>query len=174
MVTDLLETAYAIMMFVRRTRPRHLWLLLPLALLAGGPLRAQYARYEGQVVRNIQFDPVEQPLEADELHQILPLKIGQPLSRTNVRASIERLFATGRYADIQVDAQEYSGGVNVRFLTKNAWFIGNVTVGGKAASPPTDIQMESAARLDLGQPFEESKLGAAQANEQRLLESNGL
>jgi outer membrane protein assembly complex protein YaeT len=174
MVTDLLETPYGIMMFVRRPRPRHPWLVLPLALLAGGSLRAQYAPYEGKEVRNIQFDPVRQPLEADEMYQILPLKIGQPLSRAEVRASIERLFATGRYADIQVDAQEYGGGVIVRFLTKNAWFVGHVSAGGRVSAPPTEAQLDNAARLDLGQPFVESKLADAEADERRLLESNGL
>ena len=29
----------------------------------------------------------------------------QPLHAADVRAGIERLFATGRYADIQVDAE---------------------------------------------------------------------
>jgi len=149
-------------------------LVLPLALLAAGTLRAQYAKYEGLEVRNIQFDPVRQPLEAAELHDILPLKIGAPLRRADVRASIERLFATGRYADIQVDAEEYSGGVVVRFLTKSAWFIGHISVGGRVAPPPADGQLENAARLDLGQPFEESKLAGAEAAVRRLLEGNGL
>jgi outer membrane protein assembly complex protein YaeT len=162
------------MRIVCRSRFEYPWLVLPLALLAGGPLCAQYAKYEGQVVRSIQFDPAEQPLEAAELHQILPLKIGQPLRQTDVRASIERLFATGRYTDIQVDAEEYSGGVIIRFLTKNAWFIGHVSAGGRTSSPPTDPQLENAARLDLGQPFEESKLKDAAAGQTRLLESNGL
>ena len=173
MVTELLEMAYGIMMDVRRPRLRHLSFLLPLALLAAGNLRAQYAPYEGKVVRNIRFDPEAQPLEAAELHQILPLKIGQPLTRKDVRASIERLFATGRYTDIQVDAQEYSGGVIVRFLTKNAWFVGSVSSGGRVTSPPTETQLDNAARLDLGQPFEDSKLTDAEAGERRLLESNG-
>jgi len=148
--------------------------MLPLALLAGGILRAQASRYEGLAVRNIQFDPVRQPLEASELHHILPLKIGDPLRQADVRASIERLFATGRYADIQVDAEEYSDGVAIRFLTKNAWFIGHVSVGGRVASPPADVQLENAARLDLGQPFDESKVAGAASAEQRLLENNGL
>jgi outer membrane protein assembly complex protein YaeT len=166
--------AYGIMKIVRRLRFRDLRLVLPLALAAGGSLRAQYGKYEGLQVRNIQFDPVRQPLEAAELHEILPLKIGAPLRREDVRASIERLFATGRYADIQVDAEEYSGGVVIRFLTKSAWFIGRVSVGGRVAAPPAQAQLENAARLDLGQAFDESKLAGATASELRLLESNGL
>ena len=162
------------MRFVCRQRFPHLRLVLPLALLAGGILRAQYGKYEGLAVRSIQFDPARQPLEAAELYEILPLKIGSPLRQADVRASLERLFATGRYADIQVDAEEYSGGVVIRFLTKDAWFIGHVSAGGRVAAPPSDAQLESAARMDLGQPFEESKVAGAEAAERRLLEGNGL
>ncbi len=157
-------------------RPRFplLRLTLALALLAGGSARAQQAKFDGLTVRSIQFDPLQQPLEASELHEILPLKIGAPLRQEDVRSSIERLFATGRYADIQVDAEEYSGGVVIRFLTQSAWFIGHVSVSGRVASPPTEAQLESTAGLDLGQPFEESKLASAATSERRLLESNGL
>jgi outer membrane protein assembly complex protein YaeT len=162
------------MKFVCRPRFPHLRLVLALALLAGGSLCAQPSKFEGLTVRSIQFDPARQPLEASELHEILPLKIGAPLRQEDVRSSIGRLFATGRYADIQVDAEEYSGGVVIRFLTKNAWFIGHVSVGGRVASPPSEAQLASAARLDLGQPFEESKMADAASAERRLLESNGL
>ena len=136
-------------------------------------LLAQYQKYDGKEVLTIQFDPVEQPLDPSELHEILPLKIHQPLTMVSVRASIERLFATGRYADIQVDAEPYQNGVIVRFLTKNSWFIGSVSAVG-SLSNPTPGQLENATRLDLGQPYTEAKLREAVAGQQRLLESNGL
>jgi outer membrane protein assembly complex protein YaeT len=144
-----------------------------LALVQPATLLAQYQKYEGQEVLTIQFDPVEQPLDPSELYEILPLKIHQPLSMATVRASIERLFATGRYADLQVDAQSYQNGVIVRFLTKNSWFIGNVSVAG-GLSNPNPGQLENATRLDLGQPYTDAKLQEAVAGQQRLLESNGL
>jgi outer membrane protein assembly complex protein YaeT len=136
-------------------------------------LLAQYQKYDGKEVLTIQFDPVEQPLDPSELHEILPLKIHQPLSMAAVRASIERLFATGRYADIQVDAGPYQDGVIVRFLTKNSWFIGSVSAVG-SLSNPNPGQLENATRLELGQPYTDAKLREAVAGQQRLLESNGL
>jgi outer membrane protein assembly complex protein YaeT len=144
-----------------------------LAVARPATLLAQYQKYEGQEVLTIQFDPVEQPLDPSELHEILPLKIHQPLTMAAVRASIERLFATGRYADIQVDAQSYRNGVIVRFLTKNSWFIGSVLVAG-GLSNPTPGQLENATRLELGQPYTGAKLQEAVAGQRRLLESNGL
>jgi outer membrane protein assembly complex protein YaeT len=151
---------------------------IPLALILSPTLFGQAQKYEGKEILTIQFEPKEQPLEASELHDILPLKQGEPLRMADVRASIERLFATGRYADIAVDAEPYTQGAKdgaiVRFLTKNSWFIGAVTVGGRINSPPRDSQLENASSLDLGQPFNEAEMQAAAAAQKRLMESNGL
>ena len=148
-------------------------LLLFLAAARPGTLLAQYQKYAGKEVLTIQFDPAVQPLDPTELHEILPLKIHQPLSMAVVRASIERLFATGRYADIQVDAQPYQDGVIIRFLTKNSWFIGSVAAVG-SLSNPNPAQLDNATRLDLGQPYTDARLQEAVAGQRRLLESNGL
>jgi outer membrane protein insertion porin family len=150
---------------------------LALLLLAAAhplPLRAQYQKYEGMTISNIQFEPRDQPLEAAELHELLPLQIGKPLHITDVRTTIDRLFATGRYVDLRVDAQPYNGGVAITIVTKNRWFIGSVGVLGSPPSPPSVGQLENAANLDLGAPFTDAKLQEAQADQTRLLESNGL
>jgi outer membrane protein assembly complex protein YaeT len=161
------------MMVVRSLLAYFPCVLVCLAVAWPGTLRAQYQTYEGKDVLTIQFDPVEQPLDPSELYEILPLKIHQPLSMAAVRASIERLFATGRYADIQVDAEPYQSGVIIRFLTKNSWFIGTVSAVG-SLSNPNPGQLENATRLELGQPYSDAKLQEAVAGQQRLLESNGL
>jgi hypothetical protein len=108
-------------------------------------VRAQYQSFEGKIVKIIQFDPVRQPLEPDELHEILPLKIGQPLRMDTVRDSIDRLFRTGRYADIQVEAQPYQDGVVIRFVTRNGWFTGDVNVHAGISGPPNAGQLEPPA-----------------------------
>jgi outer membrane protein insertion porin family len=164
---------YGIMILVRSLLAYCPCLIVLLAAAQPGVLSAQYQKYEGKEVLTIQFDPAVQPLDPTELHEILPLKIHQPLSMAVVRASIERLFATGRYADIQVDAQPYQDGVIVRFLTKNSWFIGSVSAVG-ILSNPNPGQLDNATRLDLGQPYTDAKLEEAVAGQHRLLESNGL
>lgn len=151
----------------------------PLALLvvaaAHPPMaRAQYQKYQGMTIANIQFDPREQPLDASELHDILPLQMGKPLRISDVRDAIDRLFATGRYLDIQVDAKPYNGGVAITIVTKSRWFIGDVAAMGNYSSPPTAGQLENAANLDLGTAYSDAKLQEAVSNEQHLLESNGL
>jgi len=148
--------------------------ILLLAAAQPRSLLAQYQKYEGQPVVNIRFEPAEQPLEGAELFDMLPLKRDQPLRMSVVRASVERLFATGRYRDIQVDAEPYNGGVIVKFITANSWFIGNVSVSGNVDDPPNRGQLSNATRLDLGQPYIEDSLETAVSGQRRLLEGNGL
>ena len=144
--------------------------------LAAAPLllKAQNNTYEGRKIVAIRFDPPDQPVDLAEINQFLPLKNGQPLREADVREAIERLFATGRYNDIQVDAKPYQDGVIVTFITRNRWFVGQVTVTGNLSSPPNAGQLESATRLDLGSAYSETKLNDAVTGEKRLLESNGL
>jgi outer membrane protein insertion porin family len=142
---------------------------LTLSLLA-----AQTSKYEGQPIADIQFAPPEQPLTSAELANLLPLKKGQPLHMADVRAAIERLYATGDFEDIQVDAEPAATGVTLRIVTKNSWFIGNVAVEGRISDPPNKGQLVNVTRLNLGQPFDEADLEPAQNDMRRLLESNGL
>ncbi len=159
------------MELVRRLiAPRLLSLVAMMAAHAFG----QGAKYEGMTVTNIRFEPAEQPLDAGQLHDLLPIRMNQPLHAADVRESIARLFATGRYTDIAVDAQPYNGGVAILFRTKAAWFIGAVTVEGRIASPPTLGQLENATDLNLGEPYTEEKLKRALSEQQRLFEANGL
>jgi outer membrane protein assembly complex protein YaeT len=162
------------MMLVRSLSAYAPALLLVLAAAQPGALPAQDRKYEGANVAEIQFEPADQPLEADEIREILPLKTGQPLRIADVRAAIERLFATGRYADIQVDARPSANGVAIVFVTKNSWFVGDVSAAGKISSPPGPGQLENAARLDLGAPFSDALVQEAVTSQRRLLESNGL
>jgi outer membrane protein insertion porin family len=165
---------------MRMVRPTLAYHACAILLLAAAPLPlvAQASQYEGRQVLTIQFDPKSQPLDPSELYDILTLRKDQPLRMADVRTSIERLFATGRYADIQVDAEPYNDGtkdgVIVRFLTRNSWFIGAVTATGRISSPPRAGQLENASALDLGQPFTALKMQEAAAAQQRLMETNGL
>jgi outer membrane protein assembly complex protein YaeT len=162
------------MELVRRLRASAFVALVLLLAAPWNSLLAQTREYEGKTVTNIQFDPKDQPLEAAELYRILPVRIGQPLRTADVRAAIDKLFATGRYFDIQVEGEPYRDGVAVTFRTRNSWFVGAVSVGGDLTPPPGPGQLENVSNLDLGEPFTDAKLNSALANQQRLLEQNGL
>src|SRR5690348_2681286 len=150
-------------------------LSLPFCLWAAicAPGLCETQQYEGKRIVEIEFSPVDQPLDPVELREILPLKPNTPLHMADVSATIERLFATGRYEDIQVDAEPSADGVIVRFITRNSWFIGRVFIDGSAPDPPNRGQMVNATRLNLGQPFHEENMSQAEAGLRKLLVNNG-
>jgi outer membrane protein insertion porin family len=152
---------------------RALVLLVCAPALPAQPLTGGH-QYEGRRLAEIQFIPPEQPLTAAQLAALLPLKPGQALHLADVRAAIERLYATGDYQDIQVDAEPSGEAVTLRILTKNSWFIGSVGVQGSISDPPNPGQLANVTRLELGQPFRESAMPPAQDHMKRLLEQNGL
>ena len=128
--------------------------------------------FEGRPIADIQFSP-SAGLDPADLAKAQPLTKGQPLHADEVARAIDGLFATGRFEDIAVEAEPSGSGVLIRFLVKNTWFIGGISVKSKTPNPPTRGQILSAAQLNLGAPFHEEDLTNAVAGLKRLLESNG-
>jgi outer membrane protein insertion porin family len=150
---------------------------LPMPLLfwaaAVATLWSEPQQYEGKRIVAIQFSPPGQPLAALDLAQAVTLKPNTPLHLADIRQSIEKLFSTGRYEDIRVEAEPAEDGVIVRFVTRNSWFVGRVSVDGKVSEPPNRGQMANATRLDLGQPFREENLDQARAGVRKLMVEDG-
>jgi len=128
---------------------------------------------EGRIISRIDFDPPNQPLPTDELERLLPLRAGSPLKMDDVRATLQKLYETGRYSDVSVDAEPAGDGVAVRISTELNYFVGGVTLEG-AADPPNKAQLLTAAKLDLGAPFSGTDVGQAIENMQGRLRANGL
>jgi outer membrane protein insertion porin family len=146
--------------------------ILSLLLFSQG-LAAADSPFEGQSIVSVSFDPAEQPLEQRELNEILPVKTAQEYSAAGIREAIERLYATGRYQDIQVDASPADGGLAIRFITKNSWFIGKVSTKGDVGEPPNPGQIVNASRLRLGDPFDMAAVPVAVESIEKLLVQNG-
>ncbi len=90
----------------------------------------------------------------------------------DLRQSIQNLFASGRYSDLAVDAEETDSGVSLRFLTKRAYFVGRLLVTG-VKEPPNNGQLTSATKLRLGMPFHDADTREALSSLQILLLQNG-
>src|SRR5579859_4602161 len=73
------------------------------ALCTVSPAVASNA-FEGKLIASVKFDPESQPLTFDQLLAMIPLHVGQPLHGSDLRDSIQRLYQTGEYVDIAVDA----------------------------------------------------------------------
>jgi outer membrane protein insertion porin family len=157
---------------VNLAAPRVLHTLAALVIFCG-LADAQVAQFEGKPVVDIRFSDV-QPLDPADLAKVQPLKIGQPLRMSDVAHAIDGLFATGRFDDIAVEGEASGNGVAIRFVTKNSWFVGGVTVQGKVGTTPNRGQVASTMQLSLGTPFHEEDVTRGVDNIKHLMLANGL
>ena len=145
------------------------WALAMLSFGASGPT----SKFEGKSIVDVQFS-TPQPLDAADLAKAQPLKKGQLLHAEDVAHAIDGLFATGRFADIAVEAEPAGDGVLIRFVTKNVVFVGGVSIEGKLMDAPSHGQAWQAANLPMGMAFREEDVTHAVESLQRLLKDNGL
>ena len=147
---------------------------LSILLLVASAAFPQIRSYEGKEIVRVEYQPPEQPLSAADLARFQTLIPGESFHGSEVATIIDALFATGRYQDIQVDAHPEADGVVVRFITRQAYFVGHIGVVGKIADPPNRAQVAAAAKLDLGTLFRPELLVSAQKQIEQLFLANGL
>ena len=139
----------------------------------GAPAADAISSYAGRIIKEIRFPAVADEGERKRLLQLIPLQPGQPLERDRLRESIQKLHATGRFADLYAEADRSDDGqVLVSFMTTPNFFIGVVTVDG-TASHPAPNQAENASKLQLGELLTPEKIDRALKNLGQLMEENG-
>ena len=129
--------------------------------------------FEGQNIVRVDYNPPAQPLPRAELDRLLPLRPGNPLRNLDVHEALQKLFATGRFADVAIDADAAGEGVILRISTSPSFFVDGVTFEG-VGDPPNRSQLLTASKLELGAPFSESQIAQAIANIKERLRANGL
>jgi outer membrane protein insertion porin family len=130
------------------------------------------APYLGLAIDQIELPGVP-PEEAAALLAATPLKIGEPLTREALHDAMQALSATGRFSDIQAEADRTdTAGVRLRFLTVANFFVGMVAMEGVSTNPSAN-QLASSTRLQLGELYSREKLDRALAGIQRVMEENG-
>jgi len=128
--------------------------------------------YLGLAIDQIELPDVP-PEEAATLLATTPLKVGEPLTREALHDTMQALFATGRFSDIQAEADRTdTGGVRLRFLTTTNFFVGMVLIRGVSTNPSAN-QLASATRLQLGELYAPEKIDRALTGIQRVMEENG-
>lgn len=130
-------------------------------------------RFEGKEVVSIRYDPATQPLSQTDLDRVQLLSVGSPYSGTKIGETIDRMFQTGVYADIRVDAEPSQNGVAITFLTTPVLFVGHVEVKGKLNSPPNKSALMGTAGFSLGDTFDEAALPEAEQKITDLFFKNG-
>jgi outer membrane protein insertion porin family len=148
-------------------------IFLCLLALLEVPAIAQVGQFEDRRITDIQFSPL-QPLDPADLARALPFQKGDLLHADDVATAIDRLFASGRFEDIVVEAEPSGNGVVLRFVTQLTSFFGGLKVTGYNPRPPNRTQISSATELTLGAPFRDEDLAKAQRAVEDLLRKNGL
>src|SRR5437868_11004096 len=84
-------------------------------------LPGNVSSYQGLVVRHIEFRGVP-PNSQERLRQLIAQKAGQPFDRELIRQSIQTLWASLRFEDIQVEAERTSDNqVDLIFVTSASY-----------------------------------------------------
>jgi outer membrane protein insertion porin family len=98
---------------------------------------------------------------------------GEPLDRRKIHDSIQALYATGKFANLQAEAQRTpTGEVTLVFRGTPNYFVGSLSASG-APKRPTDTQLTDATKLQLGEVFTEQKGVQAVARIKAVLADNG-
>lgn len=126
----------------------------------------------GRRISAIHYAPETQPYPLSQLEQMNPLKTGDTFDSRKISEAIEKLYETGRYYTVDVDATLAGEDVVLEFRTEQAWFVGKVAVTG-SSEPPNDSQLISASRLELGQDFTVDYLLQSSQNIISLMRANG-
>ncbi len=129
-------------------------------------------QYEGRTIEKVEFEPVDQPLTKEELEKRVAFHAGSIFHENELRAALQNLYSSGRYADLAVDASDEGTGVALRFVTQRAYFVGRIEVLG-AKQPPNESQLVSASKLRFGALYSNADKNQAVESLQVLLRQNG-
>ena len=133
-----------------------------------------FTRYQGETVTAIEFRGIASTDPA-MLRSLLQQKTNEPLDRDKLRASLQALYATGRFATLQVEAEPSpQKGLTLVFVATENYFNGAVTVDGTPQKGgPKPNQLIAASQLDLGQVFNEEKVVSSIDRMKKVFADNG-
>ena len=133
---------------------------------------ANFNNLQGLTVAHIEIN--SPAVEHSEwLEPLLPQKAHQPFDKYKVRQSVQALYNTGRFSEIQVEAQRTpQGEVVLTFSARENYFFGSLRVEG-APSPPSNNQLINASKIALGEQFADEKIDLGIQGMQRALQESG-
>ncbi len=135
------------------------------------PLSHDLTEYNGKTVTAIDFTGVEYA-RTDALLQQLAQKTGAPFNAEKVRETERRLFATGRYTNIDVHVEPSGNGVSLTFAGVPQYYVGRIQINGIPDDRLTSL-VEYGTNLNPGTAFADSDLEAATNSVKQTLALNG-
>lgn len=105
-------------------------------------------QWKGLRVSKIEFEGVTFDA-TDKLPSELAQKVGEPFDPQKVRESTRRLFASGRYRDVEVRGIRNGDEVTLIFAGSPRYYVGRVTISGVKSERLTSL-LEYATKLNPG------------------------
>ena len=126
---------------------------------------------QGLRVDAVQFEGVRLDT-VDPLAKSLEQHAGEPLDAQKVRASLRRLYASGRYRDVSVRAVRRGDAVTLIFTGPPRYYVGRVQILGLKEDRLSSLA-EYGTKLDPGTAFTASAVPAGTEGIKQALASNG-
>ena len=127
----------------------------------------------GLQVKEVEFRGIA-PQEASHLKTLLEQKADEPLDKQKLRRSIQNLYATGRFADIEVEAdRDPQNQLTLLFVAEENYFLGRMLAIGAPRKGPNGHQLLNSSKLVLGELYTSEKLQRALDGMLRALQANG-
>jgi outer membrane protein insertion porin family len=128
-------------------------------------------QWKGLRVDKIQFEGVTFGA-GDLLPRELAQRAGEPLDPAKVRDSVRRLFASGRYRDIEVRGVRQGDGVTLIFAGPPQYFVGRVTIEGVRNDRLASL-LRYATRLSPGTALTDAEVAAGSEGVKQILQQQG-
>ena len=128
-------------------------------------------QWEGLHIQAVEFEGVTFETN-DTLPGELEVQAGQVLEAEKVRASMRRLFASGRYRDIEVRGVRQGDGVTLIFEGVAQYYIGRVEIDGVKDERLSSL-LEFGTKLDPGTVYTDAAVTAGTASVEQTLAQNG-
>jgi len=132
--------------------------------------------YQGLRINSIRLRGMNEDSRVfTQMKDLLAKQVGQPLERQKVRETVQTLYATGRFSNIQVEVEPQGPQEAVLvFAVSENYFIGSVTAeGAPSRQRPTNSQLIDASKMQLGEVLTPAKIEQAIQRMKTTLEVNG-
>jgi outer membrane protein insertion porin family len=126
-------------------------LFLALAVMAGTLVadgaEASPDQYLGRPLIDVQVEISGRPIAEPSILELIETRVGEPLTMSGVRETIDHLVGLGRFQDVRVYASANDQGVVLRWLLIPVRRIGSISVTGPAALSEKAVRTELTDRF---------------------------
>lgn len=131
------------------------------------------SRYEGQIVRRIDFRGISGS-KPGMLLRLMSVRENEPLERAQLQQTLKALYATGRFATLDVEASSVPSGIALTYVAKENYFNGHIGVLGLPNNTKIRAnELVNATRLDLGEMFSDEEVQSGVQRIKKVLTDNG-